>query len=151
MRRSWWGTQCCHQKLENSRESKRREKTPAHDTSCQPLRNPCPGKHLDWGRTLHWTIYGHGQGDWPETTRKLTPLPQNLRLSHPAVQCPWVPVPASLCLPGRPFPIKSFPLSADVSPQTVLFQMLDKSLPVLRFWKESPSWEEYQLAMVVVG
>ena len=46
--------------------------------------------------------------------------------SHVAEQFSWVPLP--YCSPpGCPFPIKSLALSADVSPQTIHFRVLDKS------------------------
>ena len=47
--------------------------------------------------------------------------------SHEADQFSWVPLP-SCSPPGGPFPIKSLALSAHVSPQTIHFQVLDKSL-----------------------
>ena len=47
--------------------------------------------------------------------------------SHEAEQFFWVPLP--YCSPPWcPFPIKSLALSADVSPQTIHFRVLDKSL-----------------------
>ena len=70
--------------------------------------------------------------------RKLTALLENLRLSRPAVQFSWVPLPCWSLPTWMSLPIKSFALSADVSPQTVHFQMLDKSPPTLRPWQESP-------------
>ena len=39
----------------------------------------------------------------------------------------WVPLPYC-CPPGCPFPIKSLALSAHVSPQTIHFRVLDKTL-----------------------
>ena len=46
--------------------------------------------------------------------------------SHVAEQFSWVPLP--YCFPpGCPFPIKSLALSADVSPRTIHFRVLDKS------------------------
>ena len=46
--------------------------------------------------------------------------------SHMAEQFSWSPLP--YCSPpGCPFPIKSLPLSAPVSPRTIHFRVLDKS------------------------
>ena len=46
--------------------------------------------------------------------------------SHVAEQFSWVPLP--YCSPpGCPFPVKSLPLSAHVSPRTIHFRVLDKS------------------------
>ena len=70
--------------------------------------------------------------------RKLTAVLENLRLSRPAVQFSWVPLPCWSLPTWMSLPIKSFALSAHVSPQTVHFQMLDKSPPTLRPWQESP-------------
>ena len=47
--------------------------------------------------------------------------------SHVTEQFSWVPLP-SCSLPGHPFPIKALALSTHVSPQTVHFQVLYKSL-----------------------
>ena len=80
--------------------------------------------HLGWmictppGRTL-------SQNDWPETTLKLTPSPQN-----PILSAMWkssslgFPHPAAL---GNPFPMKSLTLSTHVSPQTIHFWVLGKN------------------------
>ena len=46
--------------------------------------------------------------------------------SHLTKQFSWVPLP-SCSPPGRPFPIKPLALSVHVSPQTIHFQVLDKS------------------------
>ena len=46
---------------------------------------------------------------------------------HVTEQFSWVPLPSS-SLPGHPFPIKALALSTHVSPQTVHFQVLYKSL-----------------------
>lgn len=95
--------------------------------SYQPPRILLAGSHLHSamhsppGRTL-------SQKDWPETTWKLTPLPWNLRL-----WATWwssslgFPLPTGLC-PG--ITSQSFALSALVSPWTIHFRMLDKSLLV---------------------
>ena len=58
-------------------------------------------------------------------------------VSHMAEQFSWVPLP-SCSLPGHHFPIKSLALSACVSPQTIHFQVLDKS-PLLGLGRWSPS------------
>ena len=57
-------------------------------------------------------------------TNPITVKPKTV--SHGAEQYSWVPWP-SYSLPGCPFPIKSLALSARASPQTIHFQMLDKS------------------------
>ena len=69
-----------------------------------------------------------GQARWlardnPETN-PITINPETL--SHVAEQFSWVPLPYC-SLPGRPFPINSFALSARVSPRTVHLWVLDKS------------------------
>ena len=48
-------------------------------------------------------------------------------VSHVTEQSSWVPLP-SCSLSGLPFPIKSLALSARMSPQTIHFQVLDRSL-----------------------
>lgn len=82
------------------------------------------GIYFDWamhalsGRTK-------SQKDWPDNpeTNPITIKPK--AVSHMAEQS-WVPLP--FCSPPRrPFTIKSLPLSACVSPQTIHFQALDKS------------------------
>ena len=61
--------------------------------------------------------------DHPETN-PITIKPETA--SHRAEQFSWVPLP--YCSPpGCPFPIKSFALSARVSPRTIHFRVLDKS------------------------
>ena len=61
--------------------------------------------------------------DNPETN-PITIKPETA--SHETELFSWVPLP--YCSPpGCPFPIKSLSLSAHVSPQTIHFQMLDKS------------------------
>ena len=95
--------------------------------SYQPPRVFLSGIHLGWtictppGRTL-------SQNDWPETTLKLTPSPQNLILSTMWKSSSLgFPYPAALCL-GSPFPIKPLTLSIHVSPRTIHFWILDKNL-----------------------
>ena len=62
-------------------------------------------------------------GDNPETN-PITIKPETV--SHVAEQFSWVLLP--YCSPpGCPFPIKSLALSADVSPRTIHFRVLDKS------------------------
>ena len=61
--------------------------------------------------------------DIPETN-PITMKPKTA--SHWAEQSSWVPLP--FCSPpGCPFPVKSLALSADVSPRTIHFRVLDKS------------------------
>ena len=58
-------------------------------------------------------------------TNPITVKPE--RDCHVAEQSSWVPLPP--CSPlERPFPIKSLVLSAHVSPWTIHFRVLDKSL-----------------------
>ena len=93
--------------------------------------------HLGWkrcappGRTL-------SQNDWPKTTQKRIPLPQNPRL-----RATWqssslgFPYPAALC-PRCLFPIKSLALPAHVSSDNYFpTRTLDKSL-LLGPWKGPP-------------
>ena len=61
--------------------------------------------------------------DNPETN-PITIKPKTA--SHVAEQFSCVPLPCC-SLPGCPFPIKSFALSAHVSPRTIHFRVLDKS------------------------
>ena len=61
--------------------------------------------------------------DNPETN-PVTIKPETA--SHVTELSSWVPSP-SCCPPGHPFPIESLTLSAHVSPQTIHFQVLDKS------------------------
>ena len=77
-------------------------------------------------RTLSQTKYGPskmiGQGQLEANPIAIKPE----TVSYVAEQFSWVPL--SCCsLPGCPFPIKSLALSAHVSPQTIHFQVLDKS------------------------
>ena len=73
--------------------------------------------------------------DHPETN-PITIKPETA--SHKAEQFSWVPLP--YCSPpGCPFPIKSLALSAHVSPQTIHFQVLDKS-PVSGPGRGPPSY-----------
>ena len=59
--------------------------------------------------------------------------------SHVAELFTWVPL--SYCCPPRcPFPIISLSLSAQVSPQTIHFQVLDKS-PVSGHGRGPPFWK----------
>ena len=57
-------------------------------------------------------------------TNPITMKPETA--SHVAEQFSWVPLPCR-SLPGRPFPIKPFALSARVSPRTIHFRVLDNS------------------------
>ena len=69
---------------------------------------------------------GLSQNDWLKNleTNPITIKPKTA--SHVAELFSWVPLPC--CSPlGCPFPIKSLTLSADVSPRTIHFRVLDKS------------------------
>ena len=60
-----------------------------------------------------------------QETNPITTQPETA--SHVAELFSWVPLP--YCSPpGHPFPLKSLALSAHVSPWTIHFQVLDKSL-----------------------
>ena len=69
-------------------------------------------------------------------------------VSHMTEQVSWVSSPCC-SLPGCPFPIKSLALSACVSPQTIHFQVLDKSpllgLPATTLWMphSMPLWAQF--------
>ena len=67
-------------------------------------------------------------------TNPITKKPETA--SHLAEQFSWVPLPSS-SPPGCPFPVKSLALSAHVSPQTIHFRVLDKSL-LLGPWRGGP-------------
>ena len=92
--------------------------------------------HLGWvmrappGKTeFEWLSKDH-----PETN-PITMKPKTV--SHVAEQFSWVPLP--YCSPpGCPFQIKSLALSADVSPRTIHFRVLDKS-PLLGPGRGPPS------------
>ena len=104
---------------------KSQKETPVH-MSFQPSRILLTGIHLGWamfvlpGRTL-------SQNDESETseTNPITRRPEIW--SHMAEQSFWVPW---LCCspPGCPCPVKFLALSACVSPWTIHFWMLGKSL-----------------------
>ena len=86
------------------------------------------GMHHQAGLWVRWLAK-----DNPETN-PITIKPETA--SHVAEQFSWVPLP-SCSPPGCPFPRKSLALSAYVSPQTIHFQVLDKS-PVSGLGRESP-------------
>ena len=75
------------------------------------------------------------ESEWLETN-PITIKPETA--SHVAEQFSWVPLP-HCSQPGCPFPVKSLPLSAHVSPQTIHFQELDKS-PLLGPGRAPPSY-----------
>ena len=97
------------------------------DTTCPSTSQNPSCYHPSWlsnvGATrkdseLEWLAKDH-----PETN-PISVKPETA--SHVAEQFSWVPLP--YCSPpGRPFPIKSLPLSARVSPRTIHFRVLDKS------------------------
>jgi len=79
------------------------------------LSNECPTRKDPESESL---ARGH-----PETN-PITIKPETE--SHVAEQFSWVPLP-DCSPPRRPFPINSLALSGHVSPQTIDFQLLDKS------------------------
>ena len=91
-----------------------------------PPRILLTGIHLGWvmcappGRTLESEQLAK---DHPETNPIII---KPKTASHMADQYYWFPLPY-FSLPMCPFPIKSLALSAHVSPQTIHFQVLDKS------------------------
>ena len=93
---------------------------------CPLPRIPLASIHLGWvmhvppGKTeFEWLAKDH-----PETN-PITIKPETA--GHAAEQFSWVPL--SYCsLPGCPFPVKFLALSAHMSPWTIQFQRLDKSL-----------------------
>ena len=97
------------------------------DTACLSTSQNPSREHPSWlsdvcatrkDSELKWLAKDH-----PETN-PITIKPETA--SHAAEQFSWVPLP--YCSPPRcPFPIKSLALSADVSPQTIHFWVLDKS------------------------
>ena len=114
---------------------------PKGDTTCPTTpQNPC--WHPSWlnkacttrkDSELKWLAK-----DNPETN-PITIRPETV--SHVAEQFSWVPLP--YCSPpGCPFPIKSFALSARVSPRTIYFQMLHKS-PVSGPGRVPSSWNSF--------
>ena len=115
---------------ENSWGVERKEEMPAHNMG-QPPRSSCT-RILAERCTRHQegpesNQIWHKQDDWQETTRKANPMtlkPETA--SHVAEQFSWVPLPCC-SLSGPPFPIKSFALSAHVSPRTIHYRGLDKS------------------------
>ena len=98
------------------------------DTTCPtPSQNP-PRWHPSWLSNACTTREGSESEslvrDNPETN-PITIKPKTA--SRVTEQFSWVPLP--YCSPpGCPFPIKSLALSAHVSPQTIHFRVLDKSL-----------------------
>ena len=108
------------------------------DTTC-PTTSQNPSLwHPSWLNKL-FTIRKNSESEWlakdnPETN-PITIKPETV--NQAAEQFSWVPSPC--CSPARhPIPIKSLALSADVSPQTIYFWMLDKS-PALGPGRGPPS------------
>ena len=144
-RSSRQGTWCCQGKL-----TRRIWEGPKGERRCQPI--ICPTNLPESfalepflaERCMHhqegpWVRPNMGQTRWlardnPETN-SITIKPETV--SHMAEQFSWVPLPCC-SPPWRPFPIKSFALSARVSPQTIHFWVLDKS-PVLDPGRGPPS------------
>ena len=108
------------------------------DTACLSislnLSDACTTKKVS---ELEWLAKDH-----PETN-PITIKPETA--SHAAEQFSWVPLP--YCSPpGCPFPIKSLVLSVHASPQTIHFQVLDKS-PVSGPGRGPPSCNKGMILM----
>ena len=97
------------------------------DTACPSTSQNPSCQHPSWlsdacttrkDSELEWLAKDH-----PETN-PISVKPETA--SHVAEQFSWVPLP-SCFPPGCSFPIKSLALSADVSPRTIHFRVLDKS------------------------
>ena len=104
----------------------KRSKGDASAYVLQTSQNP-PRWNPSWLSDACATRKDPSQNDWPETDPETNPItikPETA--SHVAEQSSWDPLPCC-SLPRRPFSIKSFALSARVSPQTIHFQVLDKS------------------------
>ena len=108
--------------------------------------------HSSWPNKA-CTTRKDSESEWlAKDNRETNPIPiKPETASHVTELFSWVPLP--YCFPpGCPFPIKSLALSADVSPRTIYFRVLDKSLvsspgrgpssfnkePSFRPWKGSP-------------
>ena len=123
--RSQWETWCCHRNL-----SGRIQEGPKGGRRYQPIISPANLlESFALESTLAERCAHHQERPWvrpnmgqarglarnnPET-HPITRKPETV--SHVAEQFSWIPLP-SCSLPRRPFPIKSFALSACVSPQT---------------------------------
>ena len=100
------------------------------DTTC-PTTSQNPSLWHQFWLNKACTTRKDSESEWlakdnPETN-PITIKPETAR--HVAELFSWVPLPS--CSPlGCPFPIKFLALSADVSPRTIHFRVLDKS-PVL--------------------
>ena len=97
-----------------------------HMSDRPPPRVLLSGIHLGW--TRHEPPGRTRKSEWlAQDNRETNPItikPETA--SHVAELFSWVPLP--YCSPpGCPFPIKSLALPAHVSPQTIHFQVLDKS------------------------
>ena len=106
--------------------AQRREETICPATLSETLTG---GNHLDWemcalpGRFLSQNKLGHRQDDWPEATWKANPIIITPETELCGKQF-CVPLP---CYSPPRLPVKSFALLVCVSPQTILFWVLDKS------------------------
>ena len=132
-RRSLWGTCCCLWKLTRIQEGpKGRRRHQPIILSYRPPRILCTGIYVGWEKhvspgtwVLTWIRPNMCQArclarDNPETN-PITLKPETVSLM--AEQFSWIPLPWC-SLPGCFFPIKSFSLSARVSPQTIHFWVL---------------------------
>ena len=88
------------------------------------------------------------QDDWPETTWKLTRFTIKAEAARHVAEHPSC-IPLHCCSqPGGPYPIKVFAFSAHVYPQTIHFQVLDKS--PLSVPGRGPFLQQYSLPCVVL-
>ena len=132
------------QGTDTSPPTKRVQERSKGDTTC-PTTSQNPSLwHPSWLNKA-CTTRKDSESEWlakdnPETN------PSTIKLetaSHVTELFSWVPLP--YCSPpGYPFPVKSLALSADVSPKTIHFRVLDKS-PVLDPGRVPPSCNNNRL------
>ena len=125
--------------------SEEERETPVH-VSCQPPES------FSLAFILAEWCNGHQEGPRVQVIGQRQPKTNPITIkpettSHMAEQSSWVPSPC-YSLPWHPFPIKSLALSAHVSPQTVHFQVLDKS-PLSSSGMGPPSCNKFTVILTV--
>ena len=124
------------------------------DTICLTTSQNLSLWHPSWLSNAY-TTRKDSESEWlakenPETN-PITINPETV--SHVAEQFSWVPLPS--CSPPRcPFPIKFLALSAHVTPQTILFQVLERAhscgpgggLPSYNIF----TWDLYKMATSLI-